>query len=297
MARPIKKGLDYFPLNTNIESNDKMQLIESEFGSKGFAIVVKLFCKIYAENGYYYPWTEEKKLLFAKKTGESVGLVDEIVKRSVKWGIFDEFVFNQFHVLTSKGIQSRFLEAVTRRGKVEILSELLLIDINVYKNAVNVNINSVNDDNSTQSKVNKSKVNKSNGAESPDGESSDIIISDEKKPTPPDEPKEKNNKIEKIDFVKLLQIINQNTGRNFQVINENTRKKFRARLKDGYTKETILTAIKNAPKTDYHKNNNCQYLTPEFFSRADSLDKYGNKTKVTEVKTVNTETPVGVWNV
>lgn len=293
MARPTKKGLDYFPLNTNIDSNDKIQLVESEFGSKGFAIVVKLFCKIYAERGYYYPWTEVEKLLFAKKTGESVGLVDEIVKRSVKWGLFDESVFNQFQVLTSEGIQNRFLEAVTRRGKVEILEELLLIDVNVYKNRINVNINSINDNNSTQSKVNKSKVNKSNSAESPKGESFVQSSSEEKLQAP----KITSDKIEKIDFEKLLEIINRETGRKFEVINENTRKKFRARLKDGYTKETILTAIKYAPKTEYHKNNNCQYLTPEFFSRSDSLDKYGNKTKVTEVKSLKKETPAGVWSV
>ncbi|WP_294267715.1 DUF6291 domain-containing protein [uncultured Chryseobacterium sp.] len=124
--------------------------------------------------------------------------------------------------------------------------------------------------------------------ELPNGNCLSSEISPEEVPVP---------KPDKIDFGKLLQIINKNTGRDFKVINENTKKKFRARLKDGYTKETILTAIKNAPKTDYHKNNNCQYLTPEFFSRADSLDKYGNKTKVTEVKPVSTETPAGVWNV
>lgn len=158
MARPPKIGLDYFPLNSNIESNDKIQLIEAEFGSKGFAIVIKLFCKIYAEKGYYYNWTEVEKLLFAKRMGESVGLVDEIVKRSVKWGLFDEPVFNQFQILTSSGIQSRFLEAASRRENIEIFKEILLLDISDYKNKVNVNINSINADSSTQSKVNKSKV-------------------------------------------------------------------------------------------------------------------------------------------
>ena len=34
----------------------------------------------------------------------------------------------------------------------------------------------------------------------------------------------------------------------------------------------------------YHKDNGFQYLTPEFFSRADTLDKYGSKS-TNEVKT------------
>ena len=45
MARLNKIGLDYFPLDTDIELNDKIQLIESEFGLKGFAIIIKLFIK------------------------------------------------------------------------------------------------------------------------------------------------------------------------------------------------------------------------------------------------------------
>lgn len=158
MARPVKIGLDYFPLDTNIDGDDKIQLIEAEFGSKGFAIIIKLFCKIYADKGYYYNWTEVEKLLFAKRMGETVGLVDEIVKRSVKWGLFEESVFNQFQVLTSSAIQSRFLEAVSRRENIEMFKEFLLIDISDYKNRVNVNINSINVDKSTQSKVKESKL-------------------------------------------------------------------------------------------------------------------------------------------
>ncbi|RKT01064.1 Lin1244/Lin1753 domain-containing protein [Chryseobacterium defluvii] len=291
MARPLKIGLDYFPLNTNIDSDDKIQLVESEFGSKGFAVIIKLYCKIYADKGYYYDWTEKEKLLFAKRTGESVGLVDEIVKRSVKWGLFEESVFNQFQILTSAAIQSRFLEAVNRRKNIEMFSEILLIDINDHENGINVNINSINDNNSTQSKVKEIKEKKNKGVVPPSGESSPPKNPKDQKPksegeekgSPPEEPKEPI--ADKIDFAKLLQLINKETGRGFQVINENVRKKFRARLKEGYSKETILKAIKTAPQSEYHKGNGCQYLTPEFFSRSDTLDKYGNEASATSPKT------------
>lgn len=295
MARPVKIGLDYFPLDVSIDSDDKIQLIEAEFGCKGFAIVIKLFCKIYADKGYYYNWTEIEKLLFAKRMGESVGLVDEIVKRSVKWGLFDEPVFNQFQILTSSAIQSRFLEAVIRRENIEIFKELLLIDISDYKNKVNVNINSINANKSTQSKVKEIKVKESNMAVSPDGESSvpEIPLSPNGGSPPPKQPN-----TDKIDFANLLKSINKYTGRNYQVINDNTKKKFRARLKEGYTKETILIAIKNAVKSEYHKSNECQYLTPEFFSRSDTLDKYGNDTSSKKnVEPNKTETSEGVWGV
>jgi hypothetical protein len=59
MSRPIKQGLDYFPMD--VEVDDKIELIEAKHGISGFGILVKLFQKIYKE-GYYLNWNEETLL-------------------------------------------------------------------------------------------------------------------------------------------------------------------------------------------------------------------------------------------
>ena len=94
-------------------------------------------------------------------------------------------------------------------------------------------------------------------------------------------------KAEKIDFEKLKDFINQKTGRNFKVINKDVKGKYLARLKEGYTKQDILDAVSNAVKSDYHKGENFKYLTPEFFSRSETLDKYSNTNNKTKEKNVN----------
>lgn len=94
--------------------------------------------------------------------------------------------------------------------------------------------------------------------------------------------KDINNK-DTINFDKLLLFLNSKTKRNFKLINEATKKKYRARIKDGYTSKDIANAIENAVNSDYHKENNFRYLTPEFFSRAETLDKYSNVNK-SEIK-------------
>lgn len=94
--------------------------------------------------------------------------------------------------------------------------------------------------------------------------------------------KDKEKAFFEINFKLLLDFLNKETGRQFRTINKSVQSKYRARLKDGYKKEDILNAIKNASKTQYHKDNGCQYLTPEFFSRASTLDKYGFATKKVE---------------
>ena len=86
-------------------------------------------------------------------------------------------------------------------------------------------------------------------------------------------------KAEKIDFEKLKDLINQKTGRSFRLVNKQVKGKYLARLKEGYTKDDILNAIKNAIQSDYHKGENFKYLTPEFFSRSETLDKYSNVNK------------------
>ena len=45
MARPVKEGLEYFPLDCDIDQDDKVALIEAQHGIKGFGVVIKLLMK------------------------------------------------------------------------------------------------------------------------------------------------------------------------------------------------------------------------------------------------------------
>ena len=85
-----------------------------------------------------------------------------------------------------------------------------------------------------------------------------------------------------IDYLALLGFVNKTFGRRFEVINDKTKRSYKARLKEGYTKEQIIDAITNAAASKYHKDNNYQYCTPEFFSRAETIDKYSGLTIKTE---------------
>ncbi len=143
MARPGKTGLDYFELDCQID--DKIKLIQAEFGLKGFALVVKLFQKIYGERGYYCEWDEDRLFLFMSENGvssDNKNLISTIVDACIRRGIFSEDKFNDYGILTSSGIQRRYLNAVSRREFVEVRKEYLLIsDTQKYNN---VSINEVN---------------------------------------------------------------------------------------------------------------------------------------------------------
>ena len=94
--------------------------------------------------------------------------------------------------------------------------------------------------------------------------------------------KEKEKELYTIDFQALLDYVNKTFGRKFKVFSESIKVSYKARLKDWYKKEDIINAIKNCKENSYHKENNYQYCTLEFFSRSATLDKYADRTIVTE---------------
>ena len=162
------QGLDYFPFSTDFFDDDKIALIEAEFGEKGSYIALRLLCRIYRIEGYYCKWGKDECLLFAKKLGGkfSAGLVQEVVSGLVARSFFDKGVYDSFGVLTSHGIQNRFLEATKRRQEVRLCREFLLVDVSKNKNVCifskNVDISTENADIFEQSKVKESKVKERN---------------------------------------------------------------------------------------------------------------------------------------
>lgn len=155
MARPLKRGLDYFPFDIDFFEDEKIGAISGEFGIKGEIATIKLLCAVY-RNGYFLQWNEMLKMKLLKNLpGVSAELIDQIVSRLVKWGFYDQSLFDSDKILTSVGIQTRYFEAIKRRKTNEVFPYLL---VNVCNNGLNDNNNSISADSNAQSKGNNSTV-------------------------------------------------------------------------------------------------------------------------------------------
>ncbi len=159
-------GIPYFPLECQL--NEKFQLLEAEFGLKGFAVVVKLYQRIYGSHGYYCEWTTDVELLFSMQIGEGRNSVSEIVGRALERDIFSKPLYDKYQILTSVGIQRRYFEAVSRRKKVEVEEAYLLVPYDVLPGNVdisskNADISSKNADIFEQRKEEESKEKKRRG--------------------------------------------------------------------------------------------------------------------------------------
>lgn len=172
-----KVGIESFLLDCH--TNDNMAEIEAAYGIKGFAVIVKLWQKIYSDKGYYCEWIERSPLLFLSQwfggnSGVDLNLINQVVNHAIKIGIFNESMFNEYAILTSERIQRQYFDVVKRRTEIEVIDEYLLVSVanfkgnvniiekNVCRNEKNVCRNStskVKESKVKESKVNKSKVN------------------------------------------------------------------------------------------------------------------------------------------
>lgn len=162
-GRQNKVGLDYFELDCHMD--EKVRLLQAEYGLKGFAVFVKLLQEIYGEHGYYCEWTQDRELLFASENGlnsGSVQLLRDIVSACIRRNIFSERLFKEYGILTSAGIQKQYLKATAKREVVELKKEYLLFSVpqnreNVVINAISVGRNAISVGRNAQSREEKSR--------------------------------------------------------------------------------------------------------------------------------------------
>lgn len=246
MARPQKAGLDYFPLDTDMDNDDKTVLVESRYGLEGFAILIKLMMKIY-KTGYYYKWTERERLLFSKRIGANEKLISDIVRDCIEWEFFDKKMFMKYQILTSKGIQKRFFEAVKRRLRIDVYMMYTLIDVYAYINEVNVNINSINDDTNPQRK-------------------------------------EKKRKEENI-YSEVVDHLNKKADRKYKDDTPKTRELIKARLNEGFTLDDFKKVIDNKVITWKGDNGFDKFLRPETLF-GNKFESYLNEKEITKSKEI-----------
>lgn len=172
MARPLKDGVDYFPKDTDFYSDDKVRLLRAEFGAKGMYLLDYILCEIYGKNGYFIMWDKSRCFLVSDGAGCgcSPEIIEELIAGCLRCSFFDKRVFELFGVLTSPGIQRRYVRMFNSRDEITIIKEYWLLDCESKKDVPASVLNKLtfksfksteNPDKSTENPQNKVKRNKS----------------------------------------------------------------------------------------------------------------------------------------
>ena len=119
MARPIKESLSYFPLDSDFFSDRKIRRLLKTFGGKGVTIYIYVLCEVYRQSGYFLQYDRFyiQDISDALGEGFNKNLVSDVINFALNTGLFDKKVFDSNCVLTSAGIQKRYLSAKESSAK------------------------------------------------------------------------------------------------------------------------------------------------------------------------------------
>ena len=166
MARPKAKGVEYFPLDVGFLSDLKIRKIMLSHGPASIAVLIYIFAAIYKDEGYFMSIKDDEISLIALDTNLDADYVKEVINRACEVELFSFRIYDNFRILTSEGIQNRYLKITERRKSVKINADINLINadmmytetrVNVAETRVNVYKNEQSKVKEIESKVNKSK--------------------------------------------------------------------------------------------------------------------------------------------
>ena len=126
MGRNKEKGLSYFPFDIDTFQDIKIRKLIKYQGGKAVTVYALLLCLIY-KSGYYMRWDEELPFIISEQTGFEEAYIREVITCCVALGLFSKPLFDAEQVLTSRGIQARYMEIVKSFRRASKISEFNLI--------------------------------------------------------------------------------------------------------------------------------------------------------------------------
>ena len=131
MARPTKKGLDYFPFDVGFFEDIKIKRLKWGYGTDGICLYLYLLTQIYSE-GYYivikneedfYDDINDTLLIEEGKARQIIkycsdrSMIVEIIPGGIGSPKAQNVPVQRVKVLTAAGIQIRYAEAMKKRKK------------------------------------------------------------------------------------------------------------------------------------------------------------------------------------
>ncbi|MCM1077795.1 MAG: DUF4373 domain-containing protein [Bacteroides sp.] len=134
MARTIKKGLEYFPLDVDFFQDIRIRKLIKYQGGKAITVYALLLCNIY-RNGYYVKWDKELPFILSEQTGYTEVYIQEAIDCCMNIGLLSKELFESDKVLTSKGIQERYRRICTSSRRGDEIHEFNLLSVERKKSS------------------------------------------------------------------------------------------------------------------------------------------------------------------
>lgn len=124
-----KNGFSYYKAETDRFQDIKIKRLKKKYGCDGYAVYQYALNEIYRVDGSYIRWTSDQHFDCADYWGINEERVEEIVDYCAEIGLFDPVVWKTQCILTSRAIQSRYIDICKlAKKKMYIPLEILLVE-------------------------------------------------------------------------------------------------------------------------------------------------------------------------
>jgi len=142
LARPLKPGLIYFPLDVDALSDQKLRAARREYGYLAIVVYLELLCILYRDKGYYIEYNDETRYDIVStilsdaligKYQPTPQTIEDVIDRLVACRLFSHDLY-QRGFITSKRAQQTYYKSTLDRKFIGIDWSLWLLSESEMRN-------------------------------------------------------------------------------------------------------------------------------------------------------------------
>jgi len=144
MAGQVSLNLKYYPTPVKWWLDERVDELVYRHKAVGFMLWHTLRSFAF-DTSYYFNWTTISKRILCEKAKVTEEQCDIILADCFELGLFDRGLFDDYHIITSYEIQEGYCKCSTRKTKVLLVKEHLLIPAPFY-NKLNLTLTNIKGD-------------------------------------------------------------------------------------------------------------------------------------------------------
>ena len=110
MANP-KRQITFFKRDIDMTNDSRMRKVLRRYGGLAVAVYEEVLAMVYETGSYFLPWSDDYALDIADRLYEpDQEKIRQIIGLLIESGLFSKELFDEFGILTSRGIQERFTD-------------------------------------------------------------------------------------------------------------------------------------------------------------------------------------------
>ena len=137
-----KNHITFFKRDIDMTNDTRMRKVLRRYGGLSVAVYEEVLAMVYETGSYYLPWSDDYALDIADRLYEpDQEKIRQIIGLLIESGLFSKEIFDEFGILTSRGIQERFTDRGDQSHRRREIREYALTESGTARVCAEVRVN------------------------------------------------------------------------------------------------------------------------------------------------------------